>query len=143
MHLWESTPQKLQLQHLLTLLDHTPTIKVPFSQREKARVVKFSKLFSTAVRMAHNSPTPQSYPILRKKACVPSGEHVNAVDPCCMVPIEDMLRPALHSVSASGNYSKYSESYHQENTQTLLSLQTTQFILHRVQLPDLILNPVM
>jgi hypothetical protein len=80
----------------------------PFSQKDKARVVKFSKLFSSAVCMAHNSLTPQSYPILRKKTFVPSGEHGNAVDPT-----EVMPRSALHSVSTSGNYSKYSESHNQ------------------------------
>jgi hypothetical protein len=58
--------------------------------------------------MAHNSLTPQSYPILRKKTFVPSGEHGNAVDPT-----EVMPRSALHSVSTSGNYSKYSESHNQ------------------------------
>jgi hypothetical protein len=85
----------------------------PFSQKEKAQVVKFSKLFSSAVRMAHNSLTPQSYPILRKKAFVSSGEHGNAVDSCCMVPTEVMSCSAFHSISTSGNYSKYSESNNQ------------------------------
>ncbi|KAK3161778.1 hypothetical protein QOZ80_1BG0081300 [Eleusine coracana subsp. coracana] len=86
-----------------------------FSQREKTRVVKFSKLFSSAVRMAHNSLTSQSYPILRNKAFVPYGEHVNSADPCGIVPIEDVPRSALHSVSASGYYRKCSESYNQDN----------------------------
>ncbi|TVU35294.1 hypothetical protein EJB05_17178, partial [Eragrostis curvula] len=82
----------------------------PFGQRENARVVKFSKLFSSAVHMAHNSLASQSCPVLRKKAFVPSGEHGNTVDPRCMVPIDVMPCSALHSVSTMDNYNEYSES---------------------------------
>ncbi|KAL6615946.1 hypothetical protein ACP70R_038216 [Stipagrostis hirtigluma subsp. patula] len=78
-------------------------------QELKPRLVRFSKLFSSAVHMAHNSLTPQS----RRKAFVPSGEHGNVVDSCCVVPIEIMPCSALDSISTSNNYSEYPKSWGQ------------------------------
>ncbi|XP_025815299.1 protein MLN51 homolog isoform X2 [Panicum hallii] len=88
---------------------------LPFIPREKVRRVTFNKLFSSAVHKAHNSLTPQSHPVFRRKAFVPSVsvEHGTAVDSNHIVPIDVMACSALHPMSTSHNYSKDSEFWDQ------------------------------
>ncbi|KAF0918099.1 hypothetical protein E2562_022687 [Oryza meyeriana var. granulata] len=84
--------------------------ELPMIQRRKARPVMFSKLFTSSVRMAHSSLKPQSHPVYRVKAVVPSGRG-NTLDSLCTVATEDIGNPALNSsTSALGNYSQYSKS---------------------------------
>lgn len=71
----------------------------------------FSKLFLPTLRKAHNSLTPKSHPIFRRKAFVPSasGEHGTAVNSHRIVPIDAMPHSALHPMSTSHNYNGYSK----------------------------------
>uniref|UniRef100_A0A0E0JNC2 Btz domain-containing protein n=1 Tax=Oryza punctata TaxID=4537 RepID=A0A0E0JNC2_ORYPU len=82
----------------------------PFIQRGKAPPVMFSKLFTSSVRIAHSSLKPQSRPVYRVKAVVPSGRG-NGLDSLCMVATEDIDNPGSNlSGSASDNYSQNSKS---------------------------------
>ncbi|TKW16471.1 hypothetical protein SEVIR_5G301700v4 [Setaria viridis] len=108
--LFSSAVHKASLQHEQTL-----PCNQSFTQREKARRVTFNKLFSSAVHKAHNSLTPQSHPVFRRKAFVPpaSPEHGTAVDSHRIVPIDTMPCSALHPISTSHKYSKNSEFWDQ------------------------------
>uniref|UniRef100_A0A0E0FSC1 Btz domain-containing protein n=1 Tax=Oryza nivara TaxID=4536 RepID=A0A0E0FSC1_ORYNI len=82
----------------------------PFIQRGKARAVMFSKLFTSSVRMAHNSLKPQSRPVYRVKAVVPSGRG-NTLDSLSTNAMEEIDNPGSNlSGSASDNYIQYSKS---------------------------------
>ncbi|CAL4961686.1 unnamed protein product [Urochloa decumbens] len=128
--------------------EQTLPCKQTFLQRETARRVTFNKLFSSAVHKAHNSLTPQSRPIFRRKAFAPcaSFEQGTAVDSHhSIVPIDAMSCSALHSMSTSHNYSKDSEFWDQNTdlniAETTRACTEPQIAVYKQRQPPILSTP--
>ncbi|CAL4974352.1 unnamed protein product [Urochloa decumbens] len=128
--------------------EQTLPCKQTFLQRETARRVTFNKLFSSAVHKAHNSLTPQSRPIFRRKAFAPcaSFEQGTAVDSHhSIVPIDAMSCSALHSMSTSHNYSKDSEFWDQNTdlniTESTRACTEPQIAVYQQRQPPILSTP--
>lgn len=103
----------------------------PFIQRGKARAVMFSKLFTSSVRMAHNSLKPQSRPVYRVKAVVPSGRG-NTLDSLSTNAMEEIDNPGSNlSGSASDNYIQYSKSSDKGTGLTFLLVHKEHFLFNK------------
>ncbi|KAB8083252.1 hypothetical protein EE612_005386 [Oryza sativa] len=103
----------------------------PFIQRGKARAVMFSKLFTSSVRMAHNSLKPQSRPVYRVKAVVPYGRG-NTLDSLSTNAMEEIDNPGSNlSGSASDNYIQYSKSSDKGTGLTFLLVHKEHFLFNK------------